>query len=280
MFDKLVLTQPDTADFKNRKKFFIASGIGLSVTLSVAMVVSLFAADLDLGTDNFDMVELLAPVEMPQNEPPLPQPEPRPQQKLTAAPDTPVKVPTREVNMARVDEAPREIPTAVSTAQNTQKERPADRYFEIGKIDSDPVAGNSSGRTTGEGTPGGTGISVPETTVAVVKEEEPPPPPVKTPTPAPKKPAVQSMGVLNGRATSLPKPNYPAAAKAVSAAGQVSVQILIDENGNVVSASAVSGHPLLKASAEAAARNARFSPTTLSGEPIKIKGVIVYNFNT
>ncbi|MBP9111141.1 MAG: energy transducer TonB [Pyrinomonadaceae bacterium] len=48
----------------------------------------------------------------------------------------------------------------------------------------------------------------------------------------------------------------------------------------MVSANAVSGHPLLKASAEAAARNARFSPTMLSGEPIKIKGVIIYNFNT
>lgn len=280
MFDKLVITQPEAADFKNRKRYFIASGIGLSLILSVAMVVSLFAINLDLGTDNFDMVELLAPVEMPQNEPPLPQPEPRREQKLTAAPDTAVKVPTRQVNMARVDEAPREVPMTVSTAQNTQKERPADRYFEVGKIDSDPVASNSSGRTTGEGTSGGTGIAVSETTVAVVKEEEPPPTPVKTPTPAPKKPVTQSMGVLNGKATSLPKPNYPAAAKAVRAAGQVSVQILIDENGNVVSASAVSGHPLLQASAEAAARNARFSPTLLSGQPIKIKGVIIYNFNT
>ena len=278
MFDKLVLTQPETADFKNRKRFFIASGIGLSLTLSVALVASLFAADLDLGTDTFNTVELLAPVDMPQNEPPLPQPEPK--RERTATPDTPVKVPTRQVNMARVDEAPREVPTEVSTAQNTQKERPADRYFEVGKIDTDPVAGNSSGRTTGEGTPGGTGIAVPETTVAVVKEGEPPPPPVKTPEPTPKKAVTQSMGVLNGKATSLPKPNYPAAAKAVRAAGQVSVQILIDENGNVVSANAVSGHPLLQASAEAAARNARFSPTMLSGQPIKIKGVIIYNFNT
>ncbi len=280
MFDNLVITQPEAADFKNRKRYFIASGVGLSLTLSVAMVISLFAVDLDLGTDNFDMVELLAPVEMPLDKPPLPQPAAKPELKLTATTDTPVKVPTRQINMARVDEAPREVPTTVSTAKNTQKERPADRYFEIGKIDSDPAGDNSSGRTTGEGTTGGTGITVAETAVAAVKEEEPPPPPVKTPTPAPKKPSTQSMGVLNGKATSLPKPNYPAAAKAVNAAGQVSVQILIDERGNVVSANAVSGHPLLKASAEAAARNARFSPTLLSGEPIKIKGVIIYNFNT
>ena len=276
MFDKLVLTQPEAADFKNRQKYFIASGIGLTLTLSVAMVVSLFAVNLDLGTDNFDMVELLAPVDMPPNEPPLPQPEPK--RELAATPDTPLKVPTRQVNMTRVDEAPREVPTTVSTAQNTQKERPADRYFALGKIDSDPVSSGSSGRTTGEGTTGGTGIAVSETTVAVVKEEEPPP--VKTPTPAPKKPVTQSMGVVNGKATNLPKPNYPAAAKAVHASGQVSVQVLIDERGTVVSANAVSGHPLLKASAERAARNAQFSPTLLSGTPVKISGVIIYNFHT
>ncbi len=279
MFDKLVITDPQGASFQDRKKYFLLSGVALSTILSTALVVSLFAVDLNLGTDDFDLVELMAPVEMPQVGPPLPHPK-REQPKLQTAQDTPVKVPTRQVNMARVDESPSEIPTTVSTAQNTQKERPANRYFEVGKIDSDPASSGESGRTTGEGSPGVTGIAVPETTVAVVKEEESPPPPVKTPTPAPKKPATQSMGVLNGKATSLPKPNYPAAAKAVNAAGQVSVQILIDENGNVVSASAVSGHPLLKASAEAAARNARFSPTTLSGEPIKIKGVIVYNFNT
>jgi len=87
-----------------------------------------------------------------------------------------------------------------------------------------------------------------------------------------------SGGVLNGKAISLPKPAYPAAAKAVRASGSVSVQVLIDENGSVVSASAVSGHPLLRAAAVGAARGARFSPTKLSGQPVKVSGVITYNF--
>jgi TonB family protein len=56
------------------------------------------------------------------------------------------------------------------------------------------------------------------------------------------------------------------------------VQVTVDEQGKVTSASAVSGHPLLRASAVAAAYAARFSPTTLSGKPVKIKGVITYNF--
>ncbi|HEX3100830.1 MAG TPA: TonB family protein, partial [Pyrinomonadaceae bacterium] len=95
------------------------------------------------------------------------------------------------------------------------------------------------------------------------------------PKPAPK---TVSGGVLNGKAISLPKPAYPPAAKAVRAGGSVSVQVLIDEEGRVVSASAVSGHPLLQQAAVAAARGARFSPTLLSGQAVKVSGVITYNF--
>lgn len=84
--------------------------------------------------------------------------------------------------------------------------------------------------------------------------------------------------VLNNKATSLPKPPYPAAARAVGASGAVSVQVLIDENGDVVSATAVSGHPLLRAAAAQAARGAKFSPTQLSGIPVKVAGIITYNF--
>ena len=87
-----------------------------------------------------------------------------------------------------------------------------------------------------------------------------------------------SGGVLNGKATSLPVPEYPAAAKAVRASGAVNVQVLIDEQGAVVSANAVSGHPLLRQTAEKAALKASFSPTTLSGQPVKVSGIIVYNF--
>ncbi|MGA9994356.1 MAG: energy transducer TonB, partial [Pyrinomonadaceae bacterium] len=84
--------------------------------------------------------------------------------------------------------------------------------------------------------------------------------------------------VLNGKAISLPKPPYPSIARAAHASGTVTVQVTIDENGNVISARAVSGHPLLQAAAVSAARGARFSPTKLSGQPVKVTGVITYNF--
>jgi TonB family protein len=85
-------------------------------------------------------------------------------------------------------------------------------------------------------------------------------------------------GVINGKAVSLPKPAYPATAKAVSASGAVSVRVTIDEEGNVVSAEAVSGHPLLRAVAVDAAKRAKFKPTMLSGMAVKVSGIIIYNF--
>jgi protein TonB len=84
--------------------------------------------------------------------------------------------------------------------------------------------------------------------------------------------------VLNRKAISLPAPEYPAIARQARAAGTVVVRVTIDEDGNVIAAQAVSGHPLLQAAAVAAARQARFSPTLLMGEPVKVVGVITYNF--
>jgi protein TonB len=102
--------------------------------------------------------------------------------------------------------------------------------------------------------------------------------PVPSPTPTPRPKGPISGGVLNGRAISKPQPSYPPIAKAANASGTVVVQVLIDEDGKVMQAHAVSGHPLLRKAAEEAARNARFSPTQLSGQPVKVTGVITYNF--
>lgn len=85
-------------------------------------------------------------------------------------------------------------------------------------------------------------------------------------------------GVLNGKALVLPQPAYPSLARAAHASGAVLVQVLIDEHGNVTAAKAVEGHPLLQAVSVAAARQAKFTPTALEGEPVRVAGVIVYNF--
>ncbi len=84
--------------------------------------------------------------------------------------------------------------------------------------------------------------------------------------------------LLNSRIQSMPTPVYPEAAKAVKAEGVVTVKLTIGEDGRVVSASAVSGHPLLRAAAVKAALEARFQPTLINGSPVQVSGIVTYNF--
>ena len=98
--------------------------------------------------------------------------------------------------------------------------------------------------------------------------------------PAPKPPVkAVSGGVLNGSAINLPRPVYTDSARRSGQEGIVSVEVLIDITGKVISARAVSGPNLLRGAAEDAARRARFYPTLLSGQPMRITGVIKYNFS-
>jgi TonB family protein len=105
-------------------------------------------------------------------------------------------------------------------------------------------------------------------------EELPPPPP------APPRAAHAPIygGLINNKSLSKPAPLYPSAAVAANVSGTVNVQVLVDENGRVISAEAVSGHALLREAAVDAAYQARFSPTLLSGQPVKVSGIVSYNF--
>ncbi len=87
-----------------------------------------------------------------------------------------------------------------------------------------------------------------------------------------------SGGVVNGKAQNLVVPSYPVEARAERASGQVVVAVTIDENGNVISAKAVSGHQLLRTASEEAARASKFKPTMLEGVPVMVTGTIIYNF--
>jgi TonB family protein len=136
-----------------------------------------------------------------------------------------------------------------------------------------PTVGATTRMGKTEGTDEAPKIDV---TVAPVAESKP-----AESTPSEKSPGERapiSGGVLNGKAVYLPQPEYPPIAAQAHASGMVSVQVLIDEVGNVISAHAISGHPLLQAVSVAAARQARFAPTSLMGEPVKVNGVIQYNF--
>lgn len=110
--------------------------------------------------------------------------------------------------------------------------------------------------------------------VPLVNIEEPPPSPGPRPILKP-----VSGGVLNGTALSLPSPLYPEAAKRMRTQGVVTVDVVLDETGKVVSATASSGPSPLRDAAVQAALKARFSPTKLSGQPVKVSGVINYKFS-
>ena len=98
-------------------------------------------------------------------------------------------------------------------------------------------------------------------------------------TATPPAPKPVSGGVLNGKALYLPKPFYPPNARTARAAGVVTVEVLLSEEGKVLSARAVDGNAFLRQAAVDAARQARFTPTILSGKPVQVTGVITYNFS-
>jgi TonB family protein len=86
-------------------------------------------------------------------------------------------------------------------------------------------------------------------------------------------------GGLSGKAVKRVPPTYPAVAKAAGAQGPVTVQIVVNEAGEVESAKADSGHPLLQSAAVDAARQWQFSPTKLSGNAVKVSGTISFVFS-
>lgn len=268
MFDKLIESEPNGAEFKSRRSYFWVSTVAMVIVFATAVVVSIYAADFRLGTTNFELSAILAPVEMAAPAPMAP----RPLAPTTKSVSKSV-LPTRQINMARVDE-PAIVPNTVSTVANNSKARPNIPYL-ISSADTDPSVRATSGRDNGSGTSAGDGL---ERSTTVAKSEPLPEPPAFKEPPTKRPPTPQSLGVVNGRAKDLPKPAYPAAAISLNIQGKVDVQVTIDETGKVTSANAISGHPLLRATAEKAARSATFSPTYLSKVPVKVTGVIIYNF--
>jgi protein TonB len=264
MFEHLVESTSHKDDIA-RKGSFILGTVVVYVILGTALFVAgIYWYDAQLENQNLELTTLVAPVPvMPQTqqaEPEKAKPADQPKDQAVA---------TRTELVARVDQpiAPKEVSAVASKVPPIPKGVPV----AIGTANTEATVSGPIGSGSG-GIPGGTGTAP----APVVNLGDAPPPP---PVPTPKKPTAPiSGGVLNGKAISLPKPAYPAIAKTARASGQVTVQVTIDENGSVISARAVGGHPLLQAAAVAAARQARFSPTKLSGQPVKVTGVITYNF--
>lgn len=267
MFEKLVECNAAEADFRSRKKFFFVSSVIVGILFITAVVASIYAADYGLNVDSLELSELIAPIAPTE----AIEPEPQPQRQTTAAASSDSTQTTRRDLIASTND-PSRVPTGVSTERNTSLSIPDGGKFILSSRDSN--GGSPTGQ--GDGQPGAQGGPSSSAVPAALADSEPEkaPPPVKKVT----KPPTQTKGVINGEAKYLPKPTYPPAAVALQVSGAVNVQVTIDESGKVISARAVSGNPLLRQAAENAARRATFSTTYLSEVPVKVTGMIVYNF--
>jgi protein TonB len=257
MFENLVESGSHKEDL-GRKGSFLLGTVAIYAVIGITLlVVSIMYAAANLESQDLDFITLVAPVPVPQQAAPEKREEAKPQNEKQ-------NVDVRKELIADVSEsrvAPKEVSAKASDIPPVRR----GVTTIVGNESSNAAVPLAAGSGTGTAPIGPTKVNI----------EEPPPPPEPKPTP-PRAPI--SGGVLNGKAISLPKPNYPPIAKQAHASGTVVVQVTIDENGNVISAHAVSGHPLLQGVAVAAARGARFSPTKLSGQPVKVTGVITYNF--
>lgn len=268
MLDQLVESKTHSSENKIKGELLIVTGIIAVGLLLSGWTYSLFGKDYAMGGGDLELSTLVAPP--PPDDAPPPKEEKQPEKKT--APDVDVRKELIQNIMSTPVKPPDKIETAktnfVAMRENVktvQGDTNVTNQFATVERGQGAVAGSAPTKFGGGG--GGDDEDRGGTPA--------PPPPPPTPKPAPK---TISGGVLNGKAISLPKPSYPPAAKAVGASGQVTIQVLIDEEGRVVSASAAGGHPLLVPAALAAARGARFSPTLLSGQAVKVSGVITYNF--
>jgi protein TonB len=262
MFNNLIESRSHRIEFKRRGSFFLFTTASYALLFLLAGVASIYAYDAKLEDQSLEVVVMMSPLDFP---------------KVTAAPpvrsaDTPRNnhnsgrqvIPERQVAMARVDQ-PTVQPKTISTTPNTVLPVPPGT-FRVTGVDTPGLPGGPIGNG---------GADSGSTTLAPTVEIDSPPP-APTPIPAPR--VYKSPTVLNSKALDLPVPPYPPMAKQMRIQGVVSVQVLLDETGKVISAKSVSGNPFLAPQAVQAAYRARFSPTTIGDHPVKVSGVITYNF--
>lgn len=191
-------------------------------------------------------------------------------------PPVPVGSPPPQNNRVQIRETPREVfasptvpPEHIADPHRIPPSQPSNIRYEgpivIGAPNSLPGPGNYVPAATGEG-------------------PAPPPPPAASPkpsptaTPVPEGPMHLTSQMIQSKAVRKIQPPYPIIAKNVKASGPVQIQIMISEDGTVDEATVLSGHPLLRDAALQAARQWVFSPTLLNNKPVRIVGVITFNF--
>jgi len=266
MFQNLIESQSHRKEFKRRSSFFLFTVAAYAVILFGAGIGSIYAYDaqLEAQTDSLEVLNWVPPV-TPATPKPIADPiRPVRRTPSTAPIDPHITEPVRTQGVASTNN-PLQMPDKIGTEGPGIP--PVTGPFQLGKQNLDPPAAATNSGSDGC-------LNCPDKSATVV-------PPDKAPEPLPvKRPTVERLpsSILISKAISLPQPAYPLMAKQTRTEGPVNIQILVDEQGKVMSAQVVSGNPMLITAAKEAAMRARFTPTILNGQPVKTQGVIVYNF--
>ena len=270
MFSHLIESDSHKGDLKRKGSFFLMTMMAYALVLMAAGVAGVYAYEAQVDDQKLELVAMVPP-DMPE-----------PKQKEAAVPprvgraaDSPAG--TSRSNGGLIKNTPTNVSSdltkiAGAAKSDTSQTPPifstTDRRFDPGDYSSFPGNGvNKDNRPGTGGDDDGRSLVNEGPPPRIIKKEEPP-----------QKQRIQYVGPVNGKALNLPQPVYTPVAKAAGAQGPVTVEIVIDETGRVIQAHATGGHPLLKAESEKAAYRARFSPTLLQNQPVKVKGVITFNF--
>jgi protein TonB len=273
MFSHLVESGSHAADLRRKGRFLIGTLGFYGLLLAAFGVGSVYAYDAHLGESNeLEIVAIMKFAPAQAEERAEPRQSAGPRSNASRANQAAVATVTEEVRNTPLR------PVATTNAPTL----PRGMAARIGPFNSVPTEVGPPAGVFGDGRPGSPGGAEGHGKPLVTDIGEPPPSRVVVkPTPAPPptpRQIVVSTSVLTGKAVHKPTPPYPAIAKAAGIQGVVTVQILVDEQGRVVSAKATSGNPLLTPAAQQAALQARFTPTLLNQQAVKVSGVITYNF--
>ncbi len=264
MFNNLIESTSHAREFKRRGSFVLFTTATYVVLFVVTGVISIYAYDARLEEQSLEIVTLISPQDLAPEPDNIPAAEVDRPRETSSNPNT---ITERAEAMLSVNH-PEVPPPTIGTTPNVNPPIPDGRDYTITGRNYDPGPAGGPPSPAGSG-----GRAITPSRQLVPVDDQPPPPPEP-----PKPPKVVSKGVITGLATYLPKPVYTEIAKRARAQGSVSVQVLIDETGRVISAKAMTGSPFLAPEAQKAAMQARFAPTLLSNQPVKVSGVITYNF--
>ena len=244
VFLKALLETPTTKQSR-RSPLEWAGAMALHIAILAALIIIPLYTTGTIRLNPYEVTPLVAP---PLAPPPAPAP--------AAAPVAPHAVHPKAKLTYKVQKLtpPTSIPRKVSS------EAAAEAAPDLGGVAGGVPGGVLGGQIGGAigGIAGGNGTSVRRPTPKIVRV---------------------GSNLKGPRQTLNVDPVYPPLARQTHISGTVVVDAVIDEQGNVVQAHIVSGHPLLVDAALRAVLQWKYAPTSLNGQPISVELQVQVHFD-